>query len=160
MLTAAVHATAVSRVLNGIFCSPRVAPAPPEEGRTKTRSSRRSSRCSRSTSRAQIENPGSAAAKVPFILEADYDYLDQVRWMQMHDPASDYLERDLRIEAIKRLGLGLDLPPEALEGFSNTNHWAAQQIQWDMWRTHGVPIADQFTGDLARLPSSGRSRTA
>lgn len=152
VLTAAVHATAVSRVLNGMLLLPsQVSPPPPENGPDEDPQQSPFLQMFTEHIRAQIENPASAEAKVPFVLEADYDYLDQVRWMQMHDPQADYLERDLRIEAIKRLGLGLDLPPEALEGFSNTNHWAAQQIQWDMWRTHGVPVADQFTGDLATI---------
>jgi hypothetical protein len=150
ILTAAVRATAVSRMLNGMILLPTEVSPPPEES-GQDDDPQKSPFLSMFTEhvRAQIEDPASAEAKVPFLLEAAYEYLDQVRWLQLHDPQSDYLERDLRIEAIKRLGLGLDMPPEALEGFSNTNHWAAQQIQWDMWRSHGVPIADQFALDLA-----------
>ena len=151
VLTAAVHATAVSRVLNGMLLLPSQVSPPPPEGPDEDPEQSPFMQMFTEHIRAQIENPATAEAKVPFVLEADYDYLDQVRWLQMHDPKADYLERDLRIEAIKRLGLGLDIPPEALEGFSNTNHWAAQQILWDMWRTHGVPIADQFVGDLATI---------
>lgn len=151
VLTAAVHATAVSRVLNGMLLLPSQVSPPPPEGADDDPEMSPFLQMFTEHIKAQIENPGTAEAKVPFLLEADYDYLDQVRWLQMHDPKADYLERDLRIEAIKRLGLGLDMPPEALEGFSNTNHWAAQQILWDMWRTHGVPIADQFGGDLSTI---------
>ncbi len=39
---------------------------------------------------AQIEDPGSAASKVPPVLEAAYEYVDRVRWMQTHDPQTDY----------------------------------------------------------------------
>lgn len=151
VLTAAVHATAVSRVLNGMLLLPTQVSPPPPEGPDEDPEQSPFLQMFTEHIRAQIENPSAAESKVPLVLEADYDYLDQVRWMALHDPASDYLEKDLRIEAIKRLGLGLDMPPEALEGFSNTNHWAAQQILWDMWRTHGVPMADQFTGDLASI---------
>jgi hypothetical protein len=152
LLTAAVRSTAVSRMLAGMLLLPsEVSPPPLEPGKDDDPEQSPFLQMFITHTRAQIEDPGSAEAKIPFLLEAAYDYLDQVRWIQMHDPQSDYLERDLRIEAIKRLALGLDMPPEALEGFSNTNHWAAQQIQWDMWRTHGVPIADQFATDLSDM---------
>ena len=151
VLTAAVNATATTRILNGMLLIPTQVSPPPPEGPDEDPEQSPFLQMFTDHIRATMENAGSAEAKAPFVLEADYDYLDQVRWMQMHDPTSDYLEKDLRIEAIKRLGLGLDMPPEALEGFSNTNHWAAQQILWDMWRSHGVPVADQWVGDLASV---------
>jgi len=149
LLTAAVRATAVSRMLNGMLLMPsEISPPPIEVGDDEDVQVSPFLQMLTKHLQAQLDDPSSAAAKSPFLLEAAYEYLDGVRWMQMHDPQSDYLERDLRIEAIKRVGLGLDMPPEALEGFSNTNHWAAQQIQWDMWRSYGVPIAEQFVTDL------------
>ncbi|HEY1309292.1 MAG TPA: hypothetical protein VGF24_37390 [Vicinamibacterales bacterium] len=152
LLTAAVRATAVSRMLNGMLLMPsEISPPPAEVGDDEDPQVSPFLQMLTKHLQAQLDDPSSAAAKSPFLLEAAYEYLDQVRWMQMHDPQSDYLERDLRIEAIKRVGLGMDMPPEALEGFSNTNHWAAQQIQWDMWRSHGVPIADQFVTDLNQV---------
>ena len=97
----------------------------------------------------QIENPGSAASKVPFLLEGNYDYLDRITWIKTHDPATDYMEKDLRVEAIKRMALGLDMPPEALLGMTDANHWTAKQVMHDMWRSHGIPKAEQFGDDLA-----------
>lgn len=152
LLTAAVRSTAVSRVLKGLLLVPsEIAPAPPEEGLDEDPELNIFTQKLIEHISAQIENPGSAEAQTPLYMEGAYDYLDGVRWIEMHNAETDYMERDLRIEAIKRLALGLDMPPEALEGFSNTNHWAAQQIQWDMWRAHGVPIADRWATDVAEV---------
>src|SRR5262245_49043479 len=135
ILTAAVRATAVSRMLNGMLMLPsEISPQPMGPGADEDPQQSVFLAAFIEHIKAQIEDPAAAEAKAPFLLEGAYEYLDRVKWIQMHDPQSDYLERDLRIEAIKRLALGLDMPPEALEGFPNTNHWAAQQIQWDMWR--------------------------
>ena len=68
--------------------------------------------------------------------------------MKPHDPETDYLERDLRIEAIERMALGLDMPPEVLLGMTDANHWTAKSVQHDMWRSHGVSKAEQFCDDI------------
>jgi hypothetical protein len=149
ILTTAVRSTAVTRLLNGVLLLPtEAAPAPFEEGLDEDPEV--SPFLQRLTEHiaAQIENPGAAEARAPFLLEAGYEYLDQVRWLELHNPQTDYMERDLRIEAIKRLALALDMPPEALLGMSDVNHWTGQQVQWDMWRAHGIPLADQFANDL------------
>ena len=149
LLTAAVRSTAVSRILNGILLLPtEAAPAPFEDGLDED--SELSPFLQRLTEHitAAIDAPGTAEAMSPYLLEAGYEYLDRIRKVDLHDPATDYMERDLRIEAVKRLALGLDMPPEALLGMTDSNHWTAQQVQHDMWRSHGVPIADQWVNDL------------
>jgi hypothetical protein len=98
---------------------------------------------------AQIEDPAAAAAKVPFTLEGAYEYIDRVRWMQTHDPQTDYMERELRNEAVKRLAIGMDFPPEFLLGMSDANHWTARQVVYDMWRSYGSPVAERFGDDLS-----------
>ena len=97
----------------------------------------------------QIENHMAPEARIPFLIEGAGEYGDQIRWIQVHDPQNDYLERDLRTEAIKRLALGLDMPPEALLGMTDANHWTAKQVQHDIWRAHGAPKAEQFADDLS-----------
>jgi hypothetical protein len=92
----------------------------------------------------QIENPGSAAARVPFMFEGAYDYLDRVKWISMHDPQTDYMEKELRLEAIKRLALSLDMSPEDLLGYTDANHWTARSVQLDRWRMFGYNKAELF----------------
>jgi hypothetical protein len=98
-----------------------------------------------------IENPSSAGASSPFVLWAAYDYLDRVDKIPLHDPQTDYLERDLRAEAVKRLGYSLDLPPEVLTGFAQANHWTGAVIMDAIWSDHGDPKMKQFCHDLADM---------
>jgi hypothetical protein len=139
----------VSRLTNGIMLLPSEASPPPlEPGRDDDPNMSPFLAAYTLHIQAQIENPGSAEARAPFLLEAAYDYLDQVRWLETHDPKTDYMEKDLRAEAIKRLAISLDFPPEALLGLSDSNHWTGQQVQWDMWRSHGIPMAEQYANDV------------
>lgn len=97
---------------------------------------------------SQIENYGSPESKVPFLLEGAYEFGDRLRWIQTHDPQTDYMEIGLRKECIERSALAFDMPPEALKGMSDANHWGAKQIMHDMWRNHGIAKAEQFADDL------------
>lgn len=150
LLTAAVRATAVSRLTNGVLLLPTEASPPPIVQPGKDENAAMSPFLQQYVAhiQAQIEDPGSAAARVPYLLEAAYEYLDRVRWLQTADPKTDYMEKDLRDEAIKRLAIALDFPPEVLLGMSESNHWTAQQVQWDMWRSHGIGIAEQYANDM------------
>lgn len=95
-----------------------------------------------------IEDPSAAASLGPFVTFMDGELINMIRDISLHDPATDYLEKDLRKECIERIGRGLDLPPEVVDGMSSANHWAAWWISDDMWRSHGAPRAEQFCDDL------------
>lgn len=149
VLTASVRSTAVARIVKGLLLIPTDLSFAPEDtgGDEDSENNIWLSRLIEGA-QAQIENPGSAGAAQPTIIEGAYDYLDQIRMVQLHDPQSDYMEQSLRKEAIERLARGFDFPPEVLLGLSEANHWAARQILDDMWRSHGAPIAEQFCDDL------------
>lgn len=151
ILTAAVQATAVSRITNGVMKIPQEMDfnsvnvgldEDPEAGSPFLQDYVEHTE-------AQIENPGSAAARVPFGVVGPAEYLAMFEWMKTHDPATDYMEKELRKEAIERLAIGLDFPPEFLLGMTDANHWTAKQVVHDMWRSHGAPMAEQFGDDLA-----------
>jgi len=95
-----------------------------------------------------IEDPSSPESLGPFVTFMDGELISMIRDLSLHDPATDYLEKDLRKECIERIGRGLDLPPEVVDGMSSANHWAAWWISDDMWRSHGAPRAEQFCDDL------------
>ena len=96
-----------------------------------------------------VENAGTAEASSPFIAEGASEFLEKLQWIALHDPQTDYMERELRKEAVQRLAFGFDMPPEVLLGLADSNHWTGRQITFDMWRSHGAPIAEQFCDDLA-----------
>lgn len=96
-----------------------------------------------------VENAGTPEAAAPFIAEAASEFLANLEWISLHDSQTDYMERALREEAIKRCAYGLDMPPEVLLGLADANHWTGRQITHDMWRSHGAPIAEQLCDDLS-----------
>lgn len=98
---------------------------------------------------AAIKDPGSAAALAPILLRVEADNLEQVmKHIRTASLDQLYPEAGLRYEATKRLALGLDMPPEALLGISETNHWNAWQVDDLTWKAHLQPVMDQFVGDL------------
>lgn len=96
-----------------------------------------------------LENPADAAAMSPLLLYIAYDYIDRIKPIWLHNTETDYLERDLRKEAIERMAVSLDFPPEELLGSGDSNHWSAWQISEDKWGAHGSNIAEQWCDDLA-----------
>ena len=95
-----------------------------------------------------VENAGSPEAGLPYIMEGAGEFLRFLEWMKLHDPATDYMEKELRKEAVERLSVGLDMPPEILKGMAEANHWGARQIMHDAWRSHGAPVAEQMCDDF------------
>lgn len=150
ILTLSVRSTALSRMGKGIFKIPQeVSPNPLSVGLDEDPQQNPLLSDWMEHTAAQIEQPGSTEAMQPFLIEAPYDYLDRITWEKTHDPATDYMERDLRIEAIKRLALSLDMSPEDLLGYTDANHWSTRAVQLDRWRMFGFNKAQQFADDLA-----------
>ena len=150
ILTLGVRATALTRLTNGIVKIPtQLSPNPLSAGMDEDPEQNPLLSDWIEHVSAQIDNPGSVEARIPFLIEGDYEYLDGVQWMKTHDPATDYMERDLRKEAIERLALSLDMSPEDLLGYTNANHWTGRQVQLDRWRMFGFNKAEQFATSLA-----------
>lgn len=153
ILTLAVRSTAVSRMVNGIMVFPTeldfasqsenyLGDEDPLSGATFMNDWIEHSENA-------VENPGSAEARVPFGLMGPHEYIDRVRWIPTHDAQTDYMERELRKEAVHRLALGMDFPPEFLLGMTDSNHWTARQVVFDMWRSYGSPVAERFADDIS-----------
>lgn len=149
LLTRAVKATATSRTVNGVLLVPTELTPPPvtPDGDEDPLNDVFAAQLINYLEN-QIEDVGSAAGASPLVVWGANEYLPQVRKLELHNTQNDYMEQGLRNEAVERLARGLDFPPEVLTGLSNSNHWAALQILWDMWRSHGAPIAQQFCDDL------------
>jgi len=150
ILTKSVRATAVSRLINGLLFMPAEISPPPEEalGDEDPYNDPWSADFIEHVI-TQIENPGTAEAASPLISWVTGEMIEKIKWIAIHDPQTDYMERELRREAITRLAYGMDMPPEALTGLGNTNHWAAMQILGDMWKSHGAPVAQQFCDEVS-----------
>ncbi len=98
---------------------------------------------------APISDEGSASSVVPMLVRGEQEALDAVRHLQIVDPTQLYPETGLRMELIRRLGIGLDLPPEILLGLQDSNHWSAWQVDEQTWKAHLQPVAQYLVDDLS-----------
>lgn len=150
ILSKSVRATAVSRILQGILKVPsEISFGADEAGVDDDPEENEFLSDLIDHIVGAIENAGTAEAAAPFLAEGAAEFLRELEWIRMHDPQTDYLEKELRAEAVTRLSIGLDMPPEILKGLADANHWGARQIMHDTWRSHGAPVADQFCDDLS-----------
>ncbi|MFN2345169.1 MAG: hypothetical protein ABR616_05600 [Dermatophilaceae bacterium] len=86
-----------------------------------------------------IKDRDSAAAVVPLTIQVPDDVVDKIQHITFETPF-DKEAKELRDEAIRRLALGLDAPPEALLGMGGTNHWSAWQIEESSVKIHIEPV--------------------
>lgn len=95
-----------------------------------------------------ISDRSSASAVVPVMPVVPDDSIDKFRFISFASPL-DTEARSLRDEAIRRLALGQDCPPELLLGVGGMNHWGAWLVREDVVTTHLEPplalICDAIT---------------
>lgn len=95
-----------------------------------------------------ISDRGSASAVVPLVLTVPDQSAEKFRHITFSSPL-DAEARELRNEAIHRLAIGQDAPPELLLGTSGMNHWGAWLVNEDTVTTHLEPplalICDALT---------------
>lgn len=109
-----------------------------------------------------IENRDDASAVVPLVVTVPDEAADKMNHLTFSS-ALDSGARDLRDEAIRRLALAQDAPPELLLGSGAMNHWGAWLTREDTVTTHIEPvlalICDALTSQYLRpvLLSAGLS---
>jgi hypothetical protein len=107
-----------------------------------------------------IRTPGTAAAVVPIPLRVPGEYIDKIRHIDFTLKLDDTIVQK-RDSALARLAITLDMPPEALLGTRDVNHWSAWLIDEQGVRIHVAPtvelVCDALTvGYLApRLEAEG-----
>jgi hypothetical protein len=88
-----------------------------------------------------IRERDSAAAVVPLTLAIPGEFIDKLKHLSFATPFDDRVT-ELQQEAIKRLALGLDMPPEVLTGMGGVNHWTAWQVEETAITLHVEPAAE------------------
>ena len=88
-----------------------------------------------------ITDRSSAAAVVPLVIRIPGEFVDKVRHLTFATPFDDRV-LSLQESAIKRLALGLDIPPEILTGTSGMNHWGAWQVEEQAITLHIEPLSE------------------
>lgn len=95
-----------------------------------------------------IEDRSSASAVVPLTVVVPDEAIEKFKYLSFATPL-DKESRELRDEAIRRLALGEDAPPELLLGVGGMNHWGAWLVREDVVTTHLEPplalICDAIT---------------
>lgn len=95
-----------------------------------------------------IQNRDSAAALVPIVVSADAESIEAAQhmtfWSELDNQAIE-----LRTEAIRRLALSMDMPPEILTGQGDANHWSAWSIDESAIKSHTEPLLARIADDLA-----------
>lgn len=105
-----------------------------------------------------IDDPASAAAYTPFLLQGPQEMLASIRYIEFN--ASSSVDIAKRQEAMLRLAQALDLPVEVFLGHQNTTYANAAQVSQDVFNIHLEPsvslVCDAITSgilwpELARL---------
>ena len=94
-----------------------------------------------------IRNRDDASALVPIVVTASAEDIAAVKhltfWSELDEKAIE-----LRKEAIGRLALGMDMPPEILQGAAEANHWSAWQADESAIKSHTEPLLKIITTAL------------
>jgi hypothetical protein len=100
-----------------------------------------------------IGDRANASALVPLVVTVPDESTGLFNYMTFSKPL-DTEARSLREEAIRRLALGQDAPPELLLGTAGMNHWGAWLVQEEVVGTHIEPplalICDALTTQYLR----------
>lgn len=96
---------------------------------------------------ASLNDREHASSVVPIIATAPGDQIGNAQhltfWTDLQEQA-----KELRDEAIRRLGLGMDLPPEVVLGTADTNHWNAWKVDETAIKAHAEPLLALITESL------------
>ncbi|WP_298444652.1 hypothetical protein [Gordonia sp. (in: high G+C Gram-positive bacteria)] len=87
-----------------------------------------------------IKDRDSAAAVVPFMATLPADMIDKVKHLTFSTPLDEHAA-DLRDEAIRRIGLGMDSDPSVLLGQDSGSHWSAWAVDANEIRFGVEPVA-------------------
>lgn len=85
-----------------------------------------------------ISDRSNASAVVPLTVTVPDESIEKFRHISFASEL-DKEARELRDEAIRRLALGQDCPPELLLGVGGMNHWGAWLVREDVVNTHLEP---------------------
>jgi len=79
------------------------------------------------TAQASFRSPQDISRHLPVMVEGNAEALNAVRHLSLQTPFSEMVD-ELRTSAVRRIAIGLDIPPEVLSGMGDLNHWTAWQV--------------------------------
>jgi hypothetical protein len=96
-----------------------------------------------------LKTPGSAAATVPLPMRMAGEYIEKVRYIDFTSK-HDLKLIEKRDSAVKQLAVDLDVPPEALLGLSDANHWTGWLIEESAFKVYLAPDTELICEALTR----------
>jgi hypothetical protein len=153
LLNRHIHATATSRLAGaGVLAIPSEAVFPPGQGPQASQPVDPDDQNTTAPEDGFVEtlidamttpliDRGSAAAVVPLVVKVPGELVDKMKHLTFSTPFDDRVQ-SLLDQAIKRLALGLDIPPEILTGTSAMNHWGAWQVAEEAITLHIEPLSE------------------
>lgn len=145
-----VHASAVSRLAGaGVWLLPDEITFPTDEVETEGEDVDPFVKHLVEVMSIAIKNRESAAARVPIIVRGTAEAISAAKdgWITFETPFSEAVP-DLRNVALRRLALGMDVPPEVLLGMSESTQWSAWQTDESTVRLHTVPLLQLIVNSL------------
>jgi hypothetical protein len=98
---------------------------------------------------APMRDEGSAAGAAPLLVRVADDMVEKgFKYIEFRNPNEEYRETGIRTEAIRRLGISLDLPLESLMGLSDSSHWTAWQVDEQAFKVYLQPVCQELVDDL------------
>jgi hypothetical protein len=88
-----------------------------------------------------IKDRDSAAGVVPLVIQIPGEFIDKLKHLTFATPFDSQVIALIQ-EAVKRLALGMDMPPEVLTGMAGVNHWTAWQVEETAITLHVEPMAE------------------
>lgn len=99
-----------------------------------------------------IDQEDSVQSVAPAIVHGDADDLKPDAFRLITLTEDDFATLGpVRKEAIERIAVGLDMPPEILLGLGKSNHWNAFEVDDQVWESHGRPVVEDFADELADI---------
>lgn len=162
LLTREIRGQTISRLASaGVFVVPsEIEYEPPGDDQPEDDTVDAFTRDLLRTYAAAISDKSSAAATVPFILRAPYDYCDvgHLRHISFERPTNQKAAED-RTDATLRYAQGIDLPVEYVTGHAGTTFSNAWKIDEDLFKIHIEPVVelvvDSLTGGYLRTNLPG-----
>jgi hypothetical protein len=88
---------------------------------------------------APLKNRDSASAIVPLVVRGPAAAGDKMKHISFATKFDERVE-EMRDQAVKRVAIGLDLPPEVLTGMGKINHWGQWGIEEAAIKLHIEPL--------------------
>lgn len=142
--------TLQSRLHNGVFLAPEeLDPSqagPPDEGDDEMSPLMRDMF---QVFSAPINDPGAAAAIMPYLLFGKAEWIDKVKHISMSREFDKFV-LELALHLAKTIAGGIDLPAERLTGIGDINHWGQWLIDDITYSQHLAPAVDLVVDGLEK----------